>query len=166
MTHLFSQLFLTLISHQVILTLIPRRYLNGLLNGKCLLIQVLPNKLGKSFFFSKNKQAYSPLIKFNNLTVCSCHVTYGFQSESTLYSCLNVKELLARSRREIWSLSDCNWTRTHNHLIRKGTLNHLAKLAKWLSVPLRIKWFWVPVQLQSITCLFKMLPHIKTLVWF
>ena len=35
------------------------------------------------------------------MTVCSCHVTYVFQSESTLYSCLNVKELLARSRREI-----------------------------------------------------------------
>ena len=29
-----------------------------------------------------------------HLTVCSCHVTYMFQSESTLYSCLNVKELL------------------------------------------------------------------------
>ena len=42
------------------------------------------------------------------LTVCSSHVTYPFQSESTLYSCLNVKELLARSRREIWRLSDCN----------------------------------------------------------
>ena len=27
-------------------------------------------------------------------TVCSYHVTYAFQSESTLYSCLNVKELL------------------------------------------------------------------------
>ena len=35
------------------------------------------------------------------LTVCSYHVTYAFQSESTLYSCLNVKELLARSRRKI-----------------------------------------------------------------
>ena len=35
------------------------------------------------------------------VTVCSCHVTYAFESESTLYSCLNVKELLARSRREI-----------------------------------------------------------------
>ena len=29
-----------------------------------------------------------------NLTVCSCHVTHAFQSESTLYSCLDVKELL------------------------------------------------------------------------
>ena len=34
-------------------------------------------------------------------TVCSCHVTYAFQIESTLYTCLNVKELLARSRPEI-----------------------------------------------------------------
>ena len=33
--------------------------------------------------------------------VYSGHVTYAFHSESTLYSCLNVKELLARSRREI-----------------------------------------------------------------
>ena len=24
---------------------------------------------------------------------------------------------------------DCNWTRTHNHLVHKQTLNHLAKLA-------------------------------------
>ena len=35
------------------------------------------------------------------LTVCSCHATYAFQSESTLYNYLNVKELLAQSRREI-----------------------------------------------------------------
>ena len=66
-------------------------------------------------------------------TVCSYYVTYTFQSESTLYSCLNVKELLGRSRREIWSLSDCNGTRTHNHLVLKRTVNNLAKLAKWLS---------------------------------
>ena len=64
------------------------------------------------------------------LTVCSYHVTYAFQSESTLYSCLNVKELLARNTRDIWGLSDCNGTRTHNHLVRKRTFNHLGKLAK------------------------------------
>ena len=44
------------------------------------------------------------------VTVCSCHVTYAFQSESTLYSCLNEKELLAQNSCKIWSLSDCNWT--------------------------------------------------------
>ena len=30
-----------------------------------------------------------------SLTVCFYHVTYAFQSESAVYSCLNVKELLA-----------------------------------------------------------------------
>ena len=44
--------------------------------------------------------------------------------------CLNVKEDLARSRHHIWSLS--NGIRTHDHLVRKRTLNHLAKLSKWL----------------------------------
>ena len=47
--------------------------------------------------------------------------------------CLNVKELLARSRRHIQSLSDSNEIRIHNHLVRKPTLNHLAKLVKWVS---------------------------------
>ena len=83
------------------------------------------------------------------LTVCYYHVTHAFQSESTLYSCLNVKELLARSRRKIWSLSDCKWTRTHNQLVRRRTLNYSASLTKWLSVSLRTKWLWVRVQLQS-----------------
>ena len=31
------------------------------------------------------------------------------------------------------NLSDCNGTRTHNHLVPKRTLNNLAKVAKWLS---------------------------------
>ena len=30
------------------------------------------------------------------------------------------------------SLNDCNGTLTHNHLVRKRTLNHLAKLASWI----------------------------------
>ena len=48
-------------------------------------------------------------------------------------SCLNVKELCAWSRCHIWTLSDINGIGTHNQLVRKRTLNHLAKLAKWLS---------------------------------
>ena len=68
-----------------------------------------------------------------HLIVCFYQVSYEFESESTLYSCLNVKELLARSRRHIARLSDGNGTRTHNHLVRKRILNHLAKLATWLS---------------------------------
>ena len=46
--------------------------------------------------------------------------------ESTLSSCLNVKEFLARDRRDNWSLNDSNGIQTHNHLARKRTLNYLA----------------------------------------
>ena len=40
-------------------------------------------------------------MRWKVMIVCSYHVAYAFQSELTLYSCLNVMELLARSRREI-----------------------------------------------------------------
>ena len=45
----------------------------------------------------------------------------------------HILKYLARSRRRIWSLSDSSKIRTHNHLVHTGTLNQLAKLAKWLS---------------------------------
>ena len=108
--------------------------------------------------------------------------------QSTLYSCLNVKELLARNRREIWSWSDWNWSRAQNHLVRKtgqtGQMIELCSeylsvrciwlydlvmlrtrfrvnphsihthstlyLAKWSSVCVQTKSFWVRVQLQSL----------------
>ena len=80
-----------------------------------------------------DRTVYWVLICTLHLILRSFHVTYAFQSESTLYSCLNVNELLARSRWEIWRWSDCNWTGTQNHLVLRRTLNHLAKLAKWSS---------------------------------
>ena len=43
----------------------------------------------------KSGKASASFKKKITVTVCSCHVTYVFQSESTLYSCLNVKERLA-----------------------------------------------------------------------
>ena len=57
----------------------------------------------------------------------------SFRMNLLLIVCLNVKELLARSRYPIWSLSDSNRIPNYNHLFRKETLKHLAKLAKWLS---------------------------------
>ena len=69
----------------------------------------------------------------SELTLCSSHITYAFHSESALYSCLNVKKILAQNKRKIWFLSDWNWTKTDNHLLRKRTLHHLAKMAKSLS---------------------------------
>ena len=96
-------------------------------------------------------------------TVCSCHVTYAFQSETTLYNCLNVKELFVRSRRETWNLSDCNWTQTQNHLVSKRTLNHLAK---WMSVQLRTKWLWVRIQLQSTVLFLWILQNLKNSLFY
>ena len=72
------------------------------------------------------------LICMVHLAVCSYHTTYTFQSESTLYSFVNAKELFAKSRGKIWILSDSNLTRTHNHLVHKRTLNHLANIV-WLN---------------------------------
>ena len=40
-----------------------------------------------------------------------------------------------------------NAIRTHNHLVRKQTLKHLAK---WLSFRLRTKWLWVRIALLSL----------------
>ena len=43
---------------------------------------------------------------------------------------------------EIWSLSDYNWTRTHNHLVRKRTFNHLAfTQSNIVRAVLKIFWF-------------------------
>ena len=63
----------------------------------------------------------------------SC-MSFRVNPHSIVY--LNVKEILARSRHHIWSLSDSNVIRTQNHLVRKRTLNHLAKLR------LQTKWLW------------------------
>ena len=71
------------------------------------------------------------------MTLCYYYVTYAFQSESTLYICLNDKELLARNRCNIWSLSDYNGTRTHS---QPDSQNWHPNC---LSVRLRTKWLWV-----------------------
>ena len=83
-------------------------------------------------------------------TVCYCHVTYGFQSEYTLFSSLNVKEHLPRKRHDIWSLSEYG---TDRYSQRQA--NHLASLVKALSVRLRPKWlwFWIPLLLHIVLCL-------------
>ena len=49
---------------------------------------------------------------------------YAFQSESTLYSCLNIKEILE------------------------------ASLVKWLSFCLQTKWVWVQISLLSGKCMY------------
>ena len=56
----------------------------------------------------------------------------GFRVNWHFMVCLSVKDLLDWSRRHIWKLSDCNEILTKNCLVRRRTLYHLAKPAKWL----------------------------------
>ena len=74
--------------------------------------------LEQRMFYSKPYLEFDPFwiqIKIyqlkNQFTACYYHVMYRFSSESTLYSWLNVKELLAQNRCDIWTLSDSNETR-------------------------------------------------------
>ena len=46
----------------------------------------------------------------------NCYITVSMQKLSSIHK-----------------YTDCNWTRTHNHLIHKQTLNHLAKPASALA---------------------------------
>ena len=91
-----------------------------------------------------------------SLCVIICIVIYAFQSESTLFSYLNFKELIAWKSYDIWSLSD-NMIWTQNQLVCKQILYHLARLTndwdvlwvlicmvtKQLSICLWTKWLWV-----------------------
>ena len=106
----------------------------------------------------------SYVVSTMHLAVCSYHIAYAFQSESILYSCVNVKKLLARNRRKICSLSDCNGTWTHKHLVCKRTLNHLAKLAKWLSSVL----LWVLIRTVHLSVCFYHVTYAfqcKSILW-
>ena len=68
-----------------------------------------------------------------HLTVCSSHVSYTFQSESLLYIGVNMKELVTRIRHNVWILSECNASQTHNHLICKRNFNYFPKFFNLLS---------------------------------
>ena len=96
-----------------------------------------------------------------------CMLHMRFRVNPTLYSCLNLKEVLAQNRCKIWSLSDCNWTQTHNHLVNEhSTIRKQTQtsFAKWLSAHLWIKWLWVQVQSQSLKQRIWS-KKLKTLLW-
>ena len=85
-----------------------------------------------SWFFNDFRQeqckqntlfSFVNFVTWDYMTLCSYHVKYAFQSESTLYSCLNVKEFLARNARN--SLLESS----RNSLLTTQ-LNHLPSLVK------------------------------------
>ena len=70
----------------------------------------------------------------------------------------NVKERFAQNRRDIWSLSYSNRIWIHNDLVRKRTLNHLAKLAKWLSCVVSF-YLYGAFDCMLLSC------HVRVLKW-
>ena len=106
-----------------------------------------------------------------HLTVCYYHVTHAFQSDSRPYSCLDVKEILARNKRDIWSLSDSNRIRTPNYLICERTIIDLAKWSvpmielycEYLSV--RCIWLYVTYAFQNEFVLYSCLNVKEIRAW-
>ena len=108
---------------------------------------MFPDTSDEIYFSKVNNGKTTKMCEFCSKLTIKTRVTRQWSVTSVCYNlsranfrvnlhsivCLNVNELLAQSRCHIWSLSDSNEIRTHNHLVRKPTFNHLAKLAKWLN---------------------------------
>ena len=80
----------------------------------------------------REKQKQQEQKKINNskynFVIIMSHTSFRVNPQSTV--CLNAMELLAGSGCHILNLSDSNKIQTHNHLVSKQALNHLAKLTK------------------------------------
>ena len=102
-----------------------------------------------------------------NTRLCSCHVTYAFQSGFGFESSCShftfrfrtcFKQGVPRhsgnykvwihSETRMWHDKNIQSNALHRQVLRTQ-LNHLVSMVKWLSVLLRTKWFWVRVQLQA-----------------
>ena len=83
--------------------------------------------------FSQTGQKIELRCEHLSLRCIWLYVTYEFRVNPHSLVSLNVRELLPQSSCDVWSSNQINGTRTHNHLVHKGTLNHLAKLAKRLN---------------------------------
>ena len=85
--------------------------------------------------------------------VCYYHVMYVFQSESTFYSCLNVKELLAQNKLNI-CLSDSKGIRNRNHLLCKHTqpFSQTGQMTELCCECLSVPSIWLYVIIMLHTC--------------
>ena len=79
----------------------------------------------------RNRCHISSLSDSNEIRTHNHLVSFGVSPQSLI--CQNVKDVLVPTRQHYWILSDNNEIQTQNHWVRKRTLNHLPKVAKWLS---------------------------------
>ena len=92
-------------------------------------IEHIPKKVKK---FMGNRNIISNIYRIQNYDSVMCgyfcigFINYMFKGKSlTDYNNFFSPNNFKKND----DISDCNWTRTHNHLVHKRTLNHLAKLA-------------------------------------
>ena len=79
------------------------------------------------FFDTFTYLAKSNLIFKNQYVRKLISLGYNYRNE---FLCIRI---ILSNWQKITFSNDCNWTRTQSHLVHIRTLNHLAKLAKWLS---------------------------------
>ena len=130
-------------------------------------------------FFSNVSNVQKPrTFCLNYCDLCQCFVEGFFMNLTSWDFTKNWTHLLSSLYQLFFRKSEdhCNVIRTHNHLVRKRTFNHLDKLAKWLSCVvstyrygafdcmllschvrvsewtfrLQIKWLWVRITLPSL----------------
>ena len=82
------------------------------------------------FFRVENKLKHHEKVSTNK-NLCGIAMPWEKDNILEFNQYMKSDEMPYNNYADIESLSDCNGTGTHNHLVRKWTLNHLAKLAKW-----------------------------------
>ena len=83
----------------------------------------------------------------------SCHVRV-----STLYSCLNIKELLAQNRHDIWSKNDCNGTQPHSLWKNVQPFSQTGQMIELWCEYVSVRCIWLYVIMMSRTH-FRVYPH-------
>ena len=91
--------------HVLVLIMIKKKEIKKLITRKATQINEIPVKILRQTVrvYRKGALGTNELIKpeIIIITVCYYHVMYAFQSESTLSSCLDVKEPLVQNRHDI-----------------------------------------------------------------
>ena len=112
---------------------------NHLLIGGNLSLAISPEAHEKYQIFTTQKIAYIMIkisfLGIKNITASDYHVRYAFHTWVNPHSIVSWMSINSLRKTGATSkvLSDCQKSRTHNHLVRKPTLNHLAKLTWKLS---------------------------------
>ena len=97
------------------------------------------NNVATQFCTNRGKKECICARQSRNTTVTLLDKT-AYKKEKERVSSFNNKQKTKKSKlktstpltkpKKLVTISDCNWTETHSHLVCKQTLNHLANLAK------------------------------------